>query len=231
MTNSRDELPPEIRSLLDHEREIPPVPALVRARALARARAAFEAGTTHRAHAPWVARPPRIRWAVAAGVTFAAAAAVGAGAYEVRLRLAQPTVVPITAPIAARPAPVPPPPAVAPAPAPEPVQEEAELPPVSHVAQASHAPRGGADREELRLLRLARAAVARQDFSSALTLLTEHARRFKDGRLSEEREALRVRALAGLGRTEEARHAAERFQARFPRSVLLPAVRQMPAAP
>jgi hypothetical protein len=58
----------------------------------------------------------------------------------------------------------------------------------------------------------------------------QHARRFKTGRLVEEREALRVKALAGLGRTEEARRAAAAFRARFPRSVLLPAVSQMPAS-
>jgi hypothetical protein len=41
---------------------------------------------------------------------------------------------------------------------------------------------------------------------------------------------LRVKALAGLGRTDEARRAARAFRARFPRSVLLPAVSQMPAS-
>jgi len=76
----------------------------------------------------------------------------------------------------------------------------------------------------------ARAAVARQDYASALPPLGEHARRFKNGRLAEEREALHVRALAGLGRTDEARRAAHRFEARFPRSVLLPAVKQMSAS-
>jgi len=45
--------------------------------------------------------------------------------------------------------------------------------------------------------------------------------------LLEEREALRVKALSGLGRVEEARRAAHAFEARFPRSVLLPAVNQM----
>jgi hypothetical protein len=84
--------------------------------------------------------------------------------------------------------------------------------------------------EELQLLRLARAAVARRDFAAALVPIGEHARRFKDGRLTEEREALRVKALAGLGRTEEARHAANAFEARFPRSVLLPAVSHMAAS-
>ena len=81
-----------------------------------------------------------------------------------------------------------------------------------------------AARVELRLLRQARAAVARGDFTDALSPINEHTRRFKNGRLVEEREALRVKALGGLGRTEEARRAAIAFRARFPRSVLLPAV-------
>jgi len=226
MSYGRDDLAPEVRALLDYEREIPPVPAAVRARALARARAAVE-NRAQVMYVPRVARPPRLRWAVAACVTFAAAAAVGAGAYEVRLHLVrQPTAAAAAAPaVVARPAPVVPAPAVAPAA--EPIAE-AELPPAAH--GISHLSRTDSDREELRLLRLARSAVARQEFGAALGLLTEHARRFKDGRLAEEREALRVRALAGLGRTDEARRTAERFQARFPRSVLLPAVRQMPGA-
>jgi hypothetical protein len=82
----------------------------------------------------------------------------------------------------------------------------------------------------LQLLRRARGAVARQDFAAALVSIGEHTRRFKDGRLTEEREALRVKALAGLGRTEETRHAANAFEARFSRSVLLHAVDQAAAA-
>jgi hypothetical protein len=87
-----------------------------------------------------------------------------------------------------------------------------------------------AARAELRLLRDARAAVARRDFAAALVPIGEHTRLFKNGRLAEEREALRVKALSGLGRTEEARRAAGAFRTRFPRSVLLPAVSQMPAS-
>ena len=79
-------------------------------------------------------------------------------------------------------------------------------------------------------MRQARAAVARGDFAAALTPLAEHTRLFKNGRLVEEREALRVKALMGLGRSEEARRAAAAFRARFPRSVLLPAVGQMPVS-
>jgi hypothetical protein len=53
-------------------------------------------------------------------------------------------------------------------------------------------------------------------------LVAEHARQFSHGRLAEEREALRVRSLAGSGRTEDARRATAAFAARVARSVLLP---------
>jgi hypothetical protein len=99
-----------------------------------------------------------------------------------------------------------------------------KLPPTARLSRADEA------RAELHLLRRARAAVARGEFAAALPPIAEHARRFRDGRLAEEREALRVKALAGLGRNDEARRAAAAFEARFPRSVLLPAVSQMPAS-
>jgi hypothetical protein len=79
-------------------------------------------------------------------------------------------------------------------------------------------------------LQQARTAVARHDFAAALPPIAEHTRRFREGRLAEEREALRVRALSGLGRADDARRAADAFEARFPRSVLLPAVSHMPAS-
>jgi hypothetical protein len=221
MIDARDDLSPEVRSLLYREREIDPVPALTRARIMARARAAVTAGPAvyYRPRS----RPAPVRWAAAAAITFVAAAAVGAGAYEVRVRLehhgAAPVRVVAALATSAPEAPV----AIAP-------MGETEVATPSHVAGAARLSRADAAREELRLLRLARAAVARQDFAAALPPITEHARRFKDGRFAEEREALRVRALAGLGRTDEAGRAARRFQIRFPRSVLLPAVRQMPTA-
>ena len=79
---------------------------------------------------------------------------------------------------------------------------------------------------ELRLLHRAQVAYAGEDFSAALMLVAEHARRFPNGRLAEEREALRVRSLAGAGRSEDARRATAAFAARFPRSVLLPRLQQ-----
>jgi outer membrane protein assembly factor BamD (BamD/ComL family) len=74
---------------------------------------------------------------------------------------------------------------------------------------------------ELALLRRAHAAYGSHDFTAALRLLAEHGSRFPNGRLAEEREALRVRALSGSGLNEAARVAAHSFAARFPHSVLL----------
>jgi len=218
MSRSQPPLRPEVRALLDHEREIPPLPATVRARALARAHAAVLAGGDRGA---MLAPAPRTRWAAAAAVFCILSVAVGAGAYQIRARAHLAT--PPSHPPAA--SPVPPPPSVPSA-------------PIAEVAPPAPAPapgppalsRADAARAELHLLRQARAAVAREDYAAALPPIAEHTRRFKDGRLSEEREALRVKSLAGLGRQEEARRAAAAFRARFPRSVLLSAVNQMSPA-
>lgn len=218
----RDPLPPELRALIEHERVLLAVPPAQRARAIARARAALatpEAATIFPTHAH-----SGRRWLAAAAAALLASAAVGAAAYEIRAHLAPPHVAP-----AARPTPVV---AVAPAaPPPAVAVAVAEQQPVAPEPPAAAGPsRTEATRAELRLLRAARAAVARRDFAGALAPIGEHARKFKNGRLVEEREALRVKALSGLGRTEEARRAAAAFRARFPRSVLLPAVSRMPAS-
>jgi hypothetical protein len=211
---------PEVRALLARERAVAAIPAGQRARALARARAALAAPAVVTLAPPaW----SRTRWVVAAAAGLVASAAIGAAAYEIRARLARPQIAPAiasapaSAPIAAAP------PQVAPA-APAP-----DLEPAPALGERAPVPADAA-RAELHLLRQAHAAVARGDFEAALSPITAHARRFKNGRLAEEREALRVKSLAGLGRTDEARRAAASFRARFPRSVLLPAVSRMPAS-
>lgn len=80
---------------------------------------------------------------------------------------------------------------------------------------------------ELRLLQGAQSDYTSQDFPDALVLLAEHARRFPEGRLAEEREALRIRSLEGAGRSDEARRAFAAFGRRFPRSALLPRLQQL----
>jgi hypothetical protein len=87
--------------------------------------------------------------------------------------------------------------------------------------------REGSRLEEIKLLSRARRADARGDYPQVLLVLSEHERGFPAGRLSEEREVLRVKALVGLGRAEEARRAAARFRRQFPRSVLLHTVDAM----
>ena len=81
--------------------------------------------------------------------------------------------------------------------------------------------------KELRVLQPARQAVAQQDFTAALSAIEEHQRQFPSGKLTEEREALRVKALLGLGRTAEAQRVATAFRAHFPRSALLKRIDEM----
>lgn len=227
-------LSPEVRALLDRERGIPSVPAPVRKRALARARAALVAGRVTVPSSFPGAR--RTRWGIVVAVACVAGVAVAAAGFQMGARhrpLTTSAESSPVAPVATSPAPaIPaapidaPPSSATAAPAPIAVPPSTPTPSngVSHASQAEPAP------DELRLLREARAAVARRDFEAALVPIAEHARRFRNGRLAEEREALRVKALSGLGRTEEARHAADAFEARFPRSVLLPSVSRMPAS-
>jgi hypothetical protein len=213
---SPSKLSPDVRLLLERERQIAVLPAAARARALSRARSALAAGVATR---QWPSRAPSaFRWAAAAGLAFVATVAAGAVAYSLGLH--------------ARPAA---PPAAAPPPreesraahwnaGDEPFRELLARP----VPRTPPARAGARARVELRLLEQARAAVDREDFALAMQLLEDHARRFKNGRLVEEREALRVKALASLGRRSDARRAAAQFEARFPRSPLLPAVAEMP---
>ena len=205
---------PDVGSLLDRERSIPVLPAAARARALSRARAALATGVATRSLSPGA--PSTVRWAAAAGLACMATVASGAAAYRLGVR-ARPTPSVAASPSAESPAPH---------------RSAGDEPLVDLVARPVHAAtpaRSGASAAwaELRLVEQARAAVAREDFVRALELLADHARRFRTGRLVEEREALIVKSLAGLGRRTEARRAAAQFEARFPRSPLLSAVSEM----
>jgi hypothetical protein len=74
---------------------------------------------------------------------------------------------------------------------------------------------------ELALLEPARSSISRSDYAAALAAIAEHRRVFPHGQLSEEREALNVRALWGLGQRPAALSAAKAFRKRYPRSALL----------
>jgi len=76
-------------------------------------------------------------------------------------------------------------------------------------------------REEERLLRIAHEALAAGDPEGALAPTAQHAARFPHGALTEERLALRIRALAQLGRNEEATALVVKMRSDYPRSFLL----------
>ena len=77
---------------------------------------------------------------------------------------------------------------------------------------------------ERRLLERAQQALLGGDTVRALEALAVHQLEFPHGRLCEERDGLRVQALARAGRLDEARRAGAALRAAYPHSLLLPAV-------
>ncbi len=76
-------------------------------------------------------------------------------------------------------------------------------------------------REEQAPLDEARRDLDRGDALAALNATRAHATRFPRGALAEARDALRIRALVRLGRTDEARRELAAFRATHPHSLLL----------
>jgi hypothetical protein len=74
---------------------------------------------------------------------------------------------------------------------------------------------------ELQILEPARRAFARGDFAAVIRAADEHHRAFPLGRLAEERDAMRARALFRQGRSADARLAAAAFRRTFPNSAIL----------
>ncbi|MBX7197189.1 MAG: hypothetical protein K1X94_34385, partial [Sandaracinaceae bacterium] len=98
----------------------------------------------------------------------------------------------------------------------------------ARTAPARTEPAGTATSEapsELALLGRARAALATHP-EVTLALCAEHASRYPEGVLREEREVLAIDALVATGRESQARARAVRFEAAFPQSVHRPHVSQ-----
>lgn len=134
---------------------------------------------------------------------------------------------PAAAPVA--PAPVAAPPPMAPSPAVRAralSQAEPRPAPRPAAASANPAPPSPDDAlaAENALLNQARMELLRGNPEAALSTLEEHQRAHPAGRLGEERDALRVQALAQLGRRDEAQTAAAAFRVRYPGSLLQPSV-------
>jgi outer membrane protein assembly factor BamD (BamD/ComL family) len=79
------------------------------------------------------------------------------------------------------------------------------------------APKDEGAAAETKLLERAQIALRSQP-AEALVLCNDHVRRFPAGTLTQEREVIAVEALVKLGRRDEARSRADRFEARFPGS-------------
>ena len=225
---------PPVEQLVAHERSVPVESDAVRARLMSRARAATLEGPP--------APSPKLQRASASPVAAGTVALAVVGvAVAVALYLwrgsapSAPPVVPsaVTAPATPPPAPVAP--AAAAMSAPSSTSDTASEPPAS-AGTSAPAPRVASSRpkdgglDELQLLSRARNADAQGDYSEVLSILSEHERAFPGGRLSEEREVLRVKALVGLARSEQAKRAGARFRRRFPHSVLLHKVDEMLAS-
>ena len=208
---------PELKILLEHGRAIPPLPDIVRARSLSRARATLVASAKA---AKVLIQPPgkhRLAIAMAASIAFVlgavAVAAVQWGRTPIRPNIESATSHQLKQPAYGSDSQIP-----------------TLLPPVNPIpittTQPIQAGRIATIQEsyaaETNLLARAQVAYTSQKFAIALTLVAEHGRKFPNGRLAEEREALRVRTLSYAGRTEDSRLAAISFARRFPRSVLLP---------
>jgi hypothetical protein len=210
-----DEFDKKLQAIVAAGRVVRPAPDVIRARGLARARATVAAASQEPLPmaAGW---SYRVRVAVAASIALLLGAAGAVAALRVRLpeKLA-----PARNLVAARPARLAALELVA---LPEASAEEWDAPP----AKPRHLPRSATYAAELALLQRAHTAYARRDYAEALAVVGEHGRRFPNGRLAEEREAIRVESLASAGHTVEAGGAAATFAKRFPRSVLLPRVKE-----
>lgn len=213
----------DLEALLEEGKAIPPCSRDARARVLARARATVAAPPLYRLE-PLAERRVPVRFAAYAAVLVAgiAGAAVALNGALSRTPAPAPAVDGAPAP-RVLPAPTPAAPSLPPV-APAPLASE-RAPAASNAARPSRTRR--ADEAELELLRAAHSAYKSRNFANALVLVGEHARRYPNGLLAEEREALRVRSLAGAGRTDEARRAASAFATHFPRSVLVPKLRTL----
>lgn len=225
-------LSPKTQALLAGEREIVAQPAAVRRRALLRARAAMwhtrDLGAdTSRLNGKNAVRATAVAVlvatsAAAAWITISPAASVESNARKAAPEVSEPPPAPprelarplprVTVPEPAEPEPGE---SVAPA-APA---AKRQVPPKR--ATANHETPGGAP-EELRLLDKARRALVAGDFRAALGFIHRHQSVFPNGQLSEEREALRIQALRGAGKSKQAGRAASDFESRYPNSVLAP---------
>ena len=220
MNEPLDELPLAARALLDADRdEVAPPPDAVERMW----------GAVMAAPAAAAPRPPRWSGAIRAAVFGSTMAAIGFGAGMAVQRALTPVPAPISSPT---PAPVPvqvqvPSPSVPSAPAEVPKRSPPPAPPAVRVAVPAPVAKPPPDTDlatERALIEQARTALRRQDAEGALQALDQHQRAAPNGRMAEEREALRVWSLMLARRVGEAQAQAAAFKRQFPNSLLMEGV-------
>lgn len=97
---------------------------------------------------------------------------------------------------------------------------------VQQTAPRTTARRDQSSKMERSLIERASNALARGWPNEAMQSLNEHRRRFRKGRLAQEREFLTVETLIALKRTAEAREAGARFLATYPTSLFRAALEE-----
>jgi hypothetical protein len=231
--NRADQPSSDLDPLFESAKALDRVSDVARARVRARARATLAAASASSLPVATPQKTSHSRLALAAGVAFVLGATGTAAAFLGPAFLGP--FVGRHGSVGRRAAPTTPLPRVTPtldvaAPTDDPIPSSAASPPVVTATAPErhrHASRAGDPRAaELTVIQKAQAAYADGNLPSALELLAEHERRFPHGRLAEERDALRVRSLAGCGRATDARRALEVFADRYPHSVLLPHLRE-----
>lgn len=181
---------------------------------------------------------------VVAAFVGAGIVAVGAGFLVSRARTHAPARRLAAAPVTKAPVPrvAVPSPAPAPSPAahPQPATDlpKAQVPesaPHANAARATRRPATSSLAGEEALIDRAHRALDRGRPEQALGALDAHRARYPNGRLAEEREALRVLALCREGRAAAARRVGSRFARRYPESLFRPMVERalatLPSAP
>jgi hypothetical protein len=225
-------LPSATRALLRQERVLPAADPALRRRVLERARGSLKerpSGVGLRLGDAKSPPRPSSRWAqslllVAAGLALVGLAAAGMKLYQLDAPAGSSEKSALPKPPAqedAAPSPV-----HAPAfpsdSTPRAAVDPVEAPrPATAPGEPARAPGVSTYALELQLLEPARKSIAQGELGAALAAIARHQREYPRGQLAEEREALRVRALWGMGARAEAESAAAVFRKRYPHSGLL----------
>jgi hypothetical protein len=117
-------------------------------------------------------------------------------------------------------------PAPTPAPAPAPVAVVPAAPSTPSIAAPRRVDSDRSVAAEVALLRRVSDSLRAGDAKSALAGVDEHARRFPNGTLAEEREMERIVALCALGRRDAAARATDRFARVYASSSYEPRIRE-----